>query len=468
MKWWAVSMFVTALSTAGATELGVSTSAYQVEGAYLGGGRTMSVWDTFSHHAGNVRDGSNGDEATDHYHHWRQDVGYVESLGATAYRFSFSWTRILPTGRMNVINREGVQFYDRLIDELVRRNITPLATLFHWDSPQTLQDEYGGWQDDRMVEDIVSYADVCFQLFGDRVRHWITLNEPLTYVNLGYGNGYHAPGLSVSNPYEVAHRSIIAHARIYKLFHEKYHHGKVSIALNSDFVRPADPNNQEDVWAAQRGLLWRMGMYADPLFFGDYPKEMRDRCGDRLPRFHEDVSGTLDFFSLNHYTTLEARSAYNNDYHFFSDPQTSESFPPSSIPTIAPWLHVFPEGIHGMIGWIQERYGLREKNMELVITESGVATPPLQIEDDLRIDYLRGYLQEAFRAQEELGICISYYCVWSLMDNWEWSEGYTQAFGLISVNFHDKNKTRTPKHSFFWLKEHFPLLQHPQHYLRRK
>lgn len=469
MKWLWCCGFVVASSVyyCDATELGVSTSAYQVEGAYLDGGRTWSVWDTFSHTPGKVRDGSNGDEAADHYHHWRQDIDYVELLGAKAYRFSFSWTRLLPTGRPEVINREGVRFYDHMINNLLHRNLTPLATLFHWDSPQILQEEYGGWQDDRMVEDIVSYANVCFELFGDRVKHWITLNEPLTYVNLGYGNGYHAPGLSVSNPYEVAHRSILAHARIYRMFHDKYSHqgGKVSIALNSDFVRPLDPNNQEDEWAAQRGLLWRMGMYADPLFFGDYPKEMRDRCGDRLPRFFENVSGTLDFFSLNHYTTLEARSSYNHDYSFFSDPQVSESFPPSSIPTIAPWLHVFPEGIYGMIEWIQRRYGLRENNMELVITESGVATPPLQIEDDLRIEYLKGYIREALRAQEELGICISYYCVWSLMDNWEWSEGYTQAFGLISVDFHDQNKTRVPKHSFFWLKENFPALHHPQ-YLR--
>lgn len=439
----------------GATELGVSTSAYQIEGAWDVDGRTPSVWDTFSHTPGKVRGNANGDVASDHYHHWKQDLDYVEWLGAKAYRFSFSWTRILPTGRPDMINRKGVEFYNQVIDYAVSKNITLLATLFHWDSPQSLQDEYGGWQDDRMIDDIVAYADTCFQLFGDRVRHWMTLNEPLTYVNLGYGNGYHAPGLSVPNPYEVAHRSIMAHARIYKLYHEKYAHeqgGAISIALNSDFVRPLDPENPEDRSAAQRGLLWRMGTYADPLFFGDYPQEMRERCGDRLPRFHEDVQGTLDFFSLNHYTTLEARPAPNNDYTFFTDPQATETFPQGSVPTIAPWLHVFPQGIYGMIGWLQDRYDLRSKGMDLVISESGVATPPAQVQDDLRISYIDGYINKALQAQEDFGLNLTYYCAWSLIDNFEWTEQYLQAFGLISVDFGREDRKRTPKNSAHWLR----------------
>lgn len=446
----------------GATELGVSTSAYQVEGACHEDGRTDSVWDAFSHTPGRIRDGSNGDVASDHYHHWQEDVDYAEWLGARAFRFSFSWTRLLPTGRLPV-NPGGVQFYDNLIDYMCSKNMTPMATLFHWDSPQSFQEEYGGWQSDRMVEDMVSYAGVCFGLFGDRVKHWITLNEPLTYVNLGYGNGYHAPGLSVPNPYEVAHRSLLAHARIYRLYHEKYDTGgKISIALNSDFVQPLDPHNPEDVRAAERGLLWRMGMYADPLFFGDYPPEMRERCGDRLPRFQEDVRGTLDFFSLNHYTTLEARPSYNNEYTFFTDPQVAETFPAASLPSVAPWLHVYPQGIYGMVGWLQGRYDLRGKGMELVITESGVATAPDEIKDDLRITYLDGYLQKALQAQADFGVNMTYYCVWSLVDNWEWSEGYSQAFGLIAVDFHSPDRKRTPKNSAHWLRN-TPLLQdtHP-------
>lgn len=439
-----------------ATELGVSTSAYQVEGAWDVDGRTESIWDRFSHTPGKIKDGSNGDVACDHYHHWQEDIDYVEWLGAKAYRFSFSWNRILPTGRPNLINQKGVDFYNNVIDYTLSKNITPLATLFHWDSPQSLQDEYGGWQNDKMIDDIVAYADICFQLFGDRVKYWITLNEPLTYVNLGYGNGYHAPGVSVANPYEVVHRCILAHARIYKLYHEKYaitQNGWISIALNSDFVQPLDPNSEENRWASERGLLWRMGLYADPLFFGDYPKEIRDRCGGRLPRFYEDVSNTIDYFSLNHYTTLEARPAYNADYTFFSDAQVAETFPPGSVPSAAPWLHVYPQGIYGMIGWLQDRYDLKSNNINLVITESGVATNPGEFKDDLRIMYLDGYIQKALQAQQDFGVNMTYYCVWSILDNWEWSEGFTQNFGLVSVDFSREERKRSPKNSAYWLRE---------------
>lgn len=438
------------------TKLGVSTSAYQIEGAWNEDGRTESVWDRFSHTPGKTKDNANGDVACDHYHHWREDLDYVEWLGAKVYRFSFSWTRILPTGRPDQINRKGVEFYNNLIDYALSKNMTLLATLFHWDSPQSLQDEYGGWQNDQMITDIVSYAETCFQLFGDRIQYWITLNEPLTFVNLGYGNGNHAPGLSVGNPYEIAHRCIMAHSRIYHLYHEKFQekqNGKISIALNSDFVQPLNPNDPEDRKAAERGLLWRMGLYADPLFFGDYPQEIRDRCGERLPRFQEDIQDTLDFFSLNHYTTLEARPAYNNDYTFFSDPQVAETFPVDSIPSVAPWLHVYPYGLYGMIGWLQQRYDLKGKQLELIITESGVATPPQQMEDNLRVIYLDGYMRKAFQAQTDFGINMTVYCVWSLMDNFEWAASYTENYGLISVDFNNINRTRIPKTSAYWLRE---------------
>lgn len=432
------------------TELGVSSSAYQVEGACREDGRTPSIWDAFSHTSNKIHDNSDGDVSADYYHRWQQDIDWAEWLGAKAFRFSLSWTRVFPNRE---INEKGVEFYNKMIDYVLSKDMVPLATIFHWDSPESLQEQYGGWSDDRMIDDIVRYADICFQLFGDRIQYWITLNEPLTYVNLGYGNGYHAPGINAQNPYEIAHRSIVAHARIYKLYHKKYANrqgGKISIALNSDFVVPANPDNPEDNWAAERGILWRMGLYADPLFFGDYPKEIRKRCGERLPVFQEDVSGTIDFFSLNHYTTLEARPNYNNQYTIFTDAQVSETFPSDSIPTIATWLHVFPQGIYGMIGWIQERYDLKSKNINLVITESGVATPPHQLEDDVRITYLDGYIQKALQAQTDFGVNLTYYCVWSLTDNWEWAEGYTQAFGLISIDF--DTQERTPKKSAHWLK----------------
>lgn len=440
------------------TYLGVSTSAYQIEGAWDKDGRTPSIWDTFSHTPGKIKDGTNGDIASDHYHHWEKDIEWVQWLGANVYRFSLSWTRILPTGRPDVINHKGVEFYNSIINTLLAKNITPFVTLSHWDTPQSLHDEYGSWTSNKMIDDFVNYADVCFQLFGDRVKYWLTLNEIQTYCNLGYGNGNHAPGLTISNPYEVAHRSLLAHAKTYHLYHEKYateQKGFISIALNSDFVQPQNPYNPEDIKAAQRGILWRIGLYSDPLFFGDYPKEIKDRCGNRLPQFKQEdrIQNTLDFFSLNHYTTLEATSRYNQDYNLFNDPQISERFPSGCTSSAASWLCAYPNGIYGMIKWLQDRYNLVGNNMSLVITESGVATTPSESGiDALRVQYLDGYIKKALQARDDLGINLIVYCVWSLYDNFEWSSGYLERYGLINIDFSSPNRTRTPKDSAQWLR----------------
>jgi beta-glucosidase/6-phospho-beta-glucosidase/beta-galactosidase len=344
------------------------------------------------------------------------------------------------------------------LDGLVRRNITPIATLSHWDIPQSLQDDYGGWENDRIIEDFAAYAGVCYRLFGDRVRHWITLNEPLTVAQLGYATGSHAPGVAEpsSKPYEVAHRMLLAHARAYHLYHDSYasdQKGKVSIALNSDFVQPRDPSNPDDGYAAERALLWRMGWFADPIFFGDYPQEMRQRCGPRLPSFQgsDAIRGTIDFFSLNHYTTLIASSYYNSIYNLFLDPQVSYDFPPDSIPSASSWLRSYPSGMYGMIRWIHDRYNL--SSLPLVISESGVSTYPGELADASRIDYLGGYTMEAARARDELGIDLLAYCVWSVLDNFEWAAGYSERYGLIDVDFDSPDRTRTPKDSARWIRD---------------
>jgi beta-glucosidase/6-phospho-beta-glucosidase/beta-galactosidase len=239
-----------------------------------------------------------------------------------------------------------------------------------------------------------------------------------------------------------------AHARVY---HAVTNHTKtkISIALNSDFIQPRDPQNQEDAAAAERGLLWRMGWFADPLFFNDYPQEMRDRCGSRLPVFSETIQGTLDFFSLNHYTTLEAWPQYNQEYSLFQDAQADYRFPPGSSGTASSWLHIYPPGIYRMMQWIYERYPLIN-GMEFIITESGVSTYPGQIDDQNRINYLFGYIPNAIRAAEDLGIHLSVYCVWSLLDNFEWAVGYQERYGLFDVDF--ATLQRTPKKSAYWLR----------------
>jgi len=435
--------------TVSSTHLGVSTSSFQIEGARSD--RGDSIWDGFH----KIEDGSNADVACDHYHRWEQDLDLIEWVGAKVYRFSFSWPRIFPNGDRSVVHQDGVDFYHRVLDGLLARNITPLVTLSHWDIPQTLQDRYGGWEDDRILDDFVDYAQFCFKEYGDKVSHWLTLNEPLTVVQLGYGNGYHAPGKSEPSRlvYEVAHRMIRAHARVY---HSVLDHNttKISIALNSDFIQPMNPQDPEDVAAAQRGLLWRMGWFADPFFFNRYPDEMRARCGDRLPLFAEDVNGTMDFFALNHYTTLEATSQYNQDYTLFQDPQVRYRFPPGSPGSASAWLHDYPSGIYGMIRWIHDRYPVQD--MELVVTESGVSTYPGQLEDQARIDYLSGYIPQALRAATDLRLNLSAYCIWSILDNFEWAAGYQERYGLFDVDF--QSLERTPKKSAYWLRDHLVSL----------
>ena len=438
---------------------GVSTSAYQIEGAYKTDGKGLSVWDTFSHQSGTIVDGSNGDIGPDHYHHLDEDIGFMQDLGIQSYRFSLSWPRLLPQGTDEMVNEMGVKFYEEILDKLEEKGIEPLVTLWHWDTPQTLQDAYGGWENDQMIEDFVDYARVCFSLFGDRVERWITLNEPLTVAQLGYGTGTHAPGKKDTNrlPYEVGHRMIKAHAKVYKMYHEEFSEqmGKISIALNSDFVYPAS-DNPKDKNAAERAVLWRMGWFADPIFFGDYPAEMKDRCQHRLPSFQteDDIIGTLDFFSLNHYTSLVGSNSPNNDPNLFLDPQVSYQFPLLSEPSASSWLRSYPMGIADMIIWIQERYDLVGKKMSLIISESGVSTYPNVLEDQSRIDYIINY----HRWVENVNILfpdldISHYCIWSLLDNFEWAAGYTERFGLIDIDFQDPERKRTYKDSAFYLKE---------------
>jgi beta-glucosidase/6-phospho-beta-glucosidase/beta-galactosidase len=199
-----------------------------------------------------------------------------------------------------------------------------------------------------------------------------------------------------------------------------------------------------------------MGLYSDPIFFGHYPLEIRNRCGERLPYFipEDRIQNSIDFFSLNHYTTLEATSNYNDNYNYFTDAEISERFPDGSTPSAAEWLHVYPDGIYGMIKWLQDRYDLAGRKMELMITESGVATFPNDgVHDPLRIQYYDGYIKKALQAKNDFGIELTHYCAWAILDNFEWSSGFLEVYGLIKVDFNSPNRTRTPKESANWLRK---------------
>ena len=325
---------------------GAATSSYQIEGATDEGGRGVSIWDTYCAEAGNIIDGSNGDIACDHYHRVEDDVRLMKELGLKAYRFSIAWPRILPYGKADGgINHEGIAFYNRLIDELIRNDIEPWVTLYHWDLPQTLEDLYGGWLSPKIIEDFGDYASVCFEAFGDRVKKWITINESWTVAVQGYGDGSKAPG-KIVNPqvdvYVVAHHLLLAHARAVRNYRERFsktQRGIVGISNCGDFRYPLNPETSEDKAAAERSMVFQYAWLTDPLVFGDYPFEMRQRLGDRLPKFTEaqrlDMIGSIDFLGLNHYSTLYAsakteRPTYQGywadmDVEFSSDPSWREN-----------------------------------------------------------------------------------------------------------------------------------------------
>jgi beta-glucosidase/6-phospho-beta-glucosidase/beta-galactosidase len=287
--------------------LGTATSSYQIEGGRES--RGVSIWDTFCETSTNsqqqhhIWNDSNANVACDHYHRFRQDVQLLHDLGIPHYRFSISWPRILPNGTATTtssssgdssINAQGVDFYNQLIDTLLEYNITPWITLYHWDLPQALQDQYGGWLGRETVDAFGEYARLCFQAFGDRVHHWITINEAWSVAVLGYNNGVHAPGYSshpTTEPYLVGHHLLLAHAtaaHIYQTEFEKPHHqhgGHIGMSNCGDYRYPSNPDLIQDQEAAERAMLFQMGWFTDPLVFGDYPSEMRRMLGDRLPQF---------------------------------------------------------------------------------------------------------------------------------------------------------------------------------------
>lgn len=432
-------------------EFGVGTSAYQIEGAWNIDGKGESIWDRFTHTPGKIYNGETGDDACLHYYKYNEDIQMLQELDINHYRFSIAWTRILPCGDLSYINQKGIDFYNDLIDKLISNGITPYVTIFHWDLPQKLQDKYGGMLSDQFVNDFVNYADLLFCKFGDRVKYWMTLNEPLTVIDMGFTSGGHAPGISSDNDaYIVAHNQLLAHAYTYKLYHTKYayQNGKISIPLNCDWMEPYS-DSYEDRGAAQRALLWKMGLFADPLFFGDYPDEIKARVSVRLPKFNDTekqiLKGSLDYFSLNHYTGSMVQFSSNNIYTYWADSQTQYHGIPNTQPTASSWQFIYPEGIYKMIGWLANRYNLVD--MEFVISENGVSTVDI-LDDEVRIQFIKDYYSNVNRAKNDFRVNVTKYFIWSFMDNFEWARGWsTERYGLVYVDFNSPNKTRTIKKS---------------------
>lgn len=461
---------------------GTASSAYQYEGATREGGRGPSIWDTFTHnHPEKVANGSNGDVAIDFYHRYKEDVNIMKDMGFNAYRFSLSWPRILPSGKLSGgINMEGIKYYNNLIDKLISEGVEPFVTLFHWDAPQALEQQYGGFLSHLIVEDFQDYANICFREFGDRVKYWITFNEPWSFSIGGYSSGTLAPGRCSSSekpgcsmgdsgkePYMVAHNQLLAHAAAVKVYRDKYQmeqKGKVSITIVSNWIIPYS-NSKEDKDAAKRALDFMYGWFMDPLTKGDYPLSMRTLVGNRLPKFTKDqakaVKGSFDFIGLNYYSARYARNTKqnsNSNKSYSTDSQTDQRVERNGT-YIGPkagssWLYIYPKGIEELLLYTKKAYN----NPTIYITENGVDeinndNLPLQqaLMDNTRIEFYQQHILYVQKALRE-GVDIRGYFAWSLFDNFEWMDGYSVRFGLNYIDFKDGLK-RYPKRSSQWFQQ---------------
>ncbi|MFP2997016.1 GH1 family beta-glucosidase [Spongiivirga sp. MCCC 1A20706] len=438
---------------------GSATSSYQIEGAHDKDGKGPSIWDKFCKTPGNVLNNDNGNIAIDHYHRFKEDIALLKKQGFTAYRFSISWARILPNGKGQV-NEKGIEFYNKLIDELLANDIQPWVTLYHWDLPQALYESKEDWLNPVISDHFEEYATICFDRFGDRVKHWITLNEPWVAAILGYGQGVFAPGhISNSEPYLAAHHMLIAHAKavnIYKSYF-KSQHGTIGITNNCDWREPID-QQPKNIEAAERALLFFLGWFADPIWLGDYPQVMKDRLGDRLPVFTKSekvlLKDSSDFFGLNHYTTMYAAeqdedaeevSAYGNG-GLSEDQDVQLSQDPKWPLTDFNWA-VVPWGCTKMLQWIADRYD----NPNIIITENGCAyhdeVQNGEVHDERRVEFYKSYIEACDDAIQN-GVSLKGYFAWSMFDNFEWASGYSQRFGINYIDY--DTLERIPKDSAKW------------------
>ncbi|KAG5189660.1 beta-glucosidase, family GH1 [Tribonema minus] len=446
---------------------GTATASYQIEGAWDEGGRGLSIWDTFSR----ASCPDTGDVACDHFHRYQEDVKLMQSLGLKNYRFSISWPRIQPTGR-GPANAEGVAFYHALIDCLLAHGITPLVTLYHWDLPQALETEHGGWLGREVVPAFEEYARLCFAAFGDRVKTWLTFNEPWCTCVLGYGTGEHAPGATSADGAKVylsGHHCLLAHAAAVDVYRREFQpaqRGAIGITLNANWNEPlahsdvAIAANHRD--AAERMTLWALGWFADPIWKGDYPEEMRARCGPRLPSFTEEekvlLKGSSDFLGLNHYSSDFVQDSGDGDFishwgkpskgGYFGDQHGTALTHPAWARTDMGWS-VVPWGFEKLLLWCQRRYSPAGG---IYVTENGCAvaepTKEAAIKDDFRVAFLNGYVAAMHQAMEQ-GADVRGYFAWSFLDNFEWSLGYSKRFGIVRVDY--DTQERTPKASARWL-----------------
>jgi len=437
---------------------GAATASYQIEGAWNEDGKGLSVWDACAHTPGKIWEGHTGDRACDHYHRWPEDIALMKALGLKAYRFSLSWPRIIPTGE-GAVNPAGLAFYDRLIDGLLEAGIEPWATLFHWDYPMDLFCR-GGWLNPRSPDWFADYARVVVDHFSDRVSNWMTLNEPQCFIGLSLDLGMHAPGLKLptAEVLSAGHHALLAHGRAVAILRERAKKPPtIGWAPVGVITMPKDENNPADVEAARQQMFsvsvvdwckfWNNTLWGDPVVFGHYPEDAYSFYGKAMPR-HSDaemktISAPIDFYGANIYNGVT--------YHAGPDgTPVKASGDEDGFPHSLFFWKRKEKSLYWGPRYLQERYKL-----PIVITENGVSCHDWvdldgHVDDPQRIDFTRRYLRELRRAVAD-GVDVRGYFHWSLMDNFEWQEGYKQRLGLIHVDY--GTLKRTPKKSYSWYRD---------------
>jgi beta-glucosidase len=417
---------------------GASTSAYQIEGSPLADGAGPSNWHRFAHTPGKTKLGHTGDSACDHYHRWREDVALMRELALRSYRFSISWSRVLPEGH-GTSNRKGLDFYAQLVDALLEADIDPNVTLFHWDLPAALDDR-GGWLNPDTAGWFADYATLMYRQLGDRVPMWATLNEPWVVMNAGYVHGVHAPGhRDWREAPRVAHNLLRAHASGVQAFRAEAARGQIGMVVNLEPKYPAS-DRPADLAAVQRADAYMNRLFLDPILHGSYPDELHDIFGsawmDPPAADFALLREPIDFLGINYYK----RSVTCDDPTAMPAREGSVR-QPQHVHTELDW-EVYPPGLTRALRWVKERYG----DLPLYITENGAAFADPDhvsadvVEDRARTDYLRDHLTAAAEAIAS-GVNLRGYYVWSLLDNYEWAEGFTKRFGIVHVDFATLKRT---------------------------
>ncbi|PIN14422.1 Beta-glucosidase, lactase phlorizinhydrolase [Handroanthus impetiginosus] len=487
---------------------GSGTSAFQVEGAAAIDGKGQSVWDNFTLRTpSRIQDGSNGNVAADMYNKYKEDIRTMKKMGFDVYRFSISWPRILPGGRTSAgINKQGIDFYNDLIDTVIAHGMKPYVTLFHWDIPHILEKEYDGFLSKKIVNDFLEFAELCFWEFGDRVKFWTTINEPWSVTVNGYVRGTFPPGKVSSPPervlkklpphrsvhhpsatvpttrsysdikydksdpakdaYTVARNLLLAHAAVVHLYRRKFQgfqEGQIGIVLNSNWFVPLDENSDEDKAAAKRGVDFMLGWFLEPVLYGTYPQNMIDFVPpEHLGHFSQQESqllrGSADYIGLNFYTAIYASNDPNPEGEGYDADQKIEfSFDKDGVPiggtTGSTWLHVCPWAIYDHFVYLKQTY---KDAPPIYITENGVSdvndpklTAKEACRDFTRVKYHQDHLANILQAIKDKEVNVKGYIIWSWCDNFEWSEGYLSRFGIMYVDY-ISNQTRYPKESAMW------------------